>query len=83
MKKCSGVCYRNDTDCQSEECRYWINFSEDNNCSLLSIYKNGKMNLREIAMREGISYARVKQIQDAALAKLKKRGLDLKQFLYD
>ena len=52
-------------------------------CSLLSIYKNGKMNLREIAMREGISYARVKQIQDAALTKLKKRGFDLKQFLYD
>jgi|TARA_R100000008_G_C3469277_1_gene108142 DNA-directed RNA polymerase specialized sigma subunit len=41
------------------------------------------MNLREIAVREGISYARVKQIQDAALTKLKKRGFDLKQFLYD
>ena len=32
---------------------------------------------------DGISYARVKQIQDAALIKLKKRGLNLKQFLYD
>jgi len=83
MKKCSSACHRNNIDCQSKECRYWINFSDDNNCSLLSIYKHGKMNLREIALREGISYARVKQIQDAALAKLKKRGLDLKQFLYD
>ena len=83
MKKCSSNCYRNNTDCQLKECRYWINFSEDNNCCLLSIHKNGKMNLREIALREGISYARVKQIQDAALVKLKKRGLDLKQFLYD
>ena len=83
MKKCSTICYRNNIDCKSTECRYWIKFSEDHNCSLLSIYKNGKMNLREIAAREGISYARVKQIQDAALTKLKKRGFDLKQFLYD
>ena len=83
MKKCCVLCYENNFDCGAKECRYWINFPEDNNCSLLSVYKNGKMNLREIAMREGISYARVKQIQDAALIKLKKRGLNLKQFLYD
>lgn len=83
MKKCCALCHENNLDCERKECRYWINFPEDNNCSLLSIYKNGKMNLREIAMREGISYARVKQIQDAALVKLKKRGLNLKQFLYD
>jgi arginine decarboxylase-like protein len=83
MKKCCTLCYENNFDCEIKECRYWIHFSEDNNCSLLSIYKNGKMNLREIAMREGISYARVKQIQDAALIKLKKRGLNLKHFLYD
>ena len=83
MKKCSALCHENNFDCEKKECRYWIDFSEDNNCSLLSIYKNGKMNLREIAMREGISYARVKQIQDAALIKLKKRGPNLKQFLYD
>ena len=83
MKKCCASCHGNNFDCERKECRYWINFPEDNNCSLLSIYKNGKMNLREIAMREGISYARVKQIQDAALMKLKKRGLNLKQFLYD
>jgi hypothetical protein len=83
MKKCCALCHENNHDCERKECRYWINFPEDNNCSLLSIYKNGKMNLREIAMREGISYARVKQIQDAALVKLKKRGLNLKQFLYD
>ena len=82
MKKCCSLCYENNFDCERRECRYWIDFSEDNNCCLLSIHKNGKMNLREIAMREGISYARVKQIQDAALIKLKKRGLDLKQFLY-
>ena len=83
MKKCCALYHENNLDCERKECRYWINFPEDNNCSLLSIYKNGKMNLREIAMREGISYARVKQIQDAALVKLKKRGLNLKQFLYD
>ena len=83
MKKCSTICHKHNIDCKAKECRYWIDYSEDNNCCFIAIHKNGRMNLREIAAREGISYARVKQIQDAALIKLKKRGLDLKQFLYD
>jgi DNA-directed RNA polymerase sigma subunit (sigma70/sigma32) len=31
------------------------------------------MSLREIAKREGLSFARIKQLQDNALIKLKKR----------
>jgi DNA-directed RNA polymerase sigma subunit (sigma70/sigma32) len=31
------------------------------------------MSLREIAKREGLSFARIKQLQDKALIKLKKR----------
>jgi DNA-directed RNA polymerase sigma subunit (sigma70/sigma32) len=31
------------------------------------------MSLREIAKREGLSFARIKQIQDKALIKLQKR----------
>jgi DNA-directed RNA polymerase sigma subunit (sigma70/sigma32) len=40
---------------------------------MISIYENGALSLREIAKREGLSFARIKQIQDKALVKLKKR----------
>jgi|TARA_R110000823_G_scaffold275178_1_gene393990 DNA-directed RNA polymerase sigma subunit (sigma70/sigma32) len=47
---------------------------------MISIHENGPLSLREIAKREGLSFARIKQIQDKALVKLKKRlpdGLEL------
>ena len=40
---------------------------------MISIYKNGSLSLREVAEREGLSFARIKQIQDKALVKLKKK----------
>jgi DNA-directed RNA polymerase sigma subunit (sigma70/sigma32) len=47
---------------------------------MITIYENGPLSLREIAKREGLSFARIKQIQDKALVKLKKRlpdGIEL------
>ena len=52
-------------------CRYWINFPSEKNCSLISIEKNGQMSLREVAERLNISYVRVKQIEDEVLEKIK------------
>ena len=56
-----------------KECRLWIEHKDEQNCTLISIYRNGRMTLREIADRLGISFARVKQIETQALEKLKKR----------
>jgi|10_taG_2_1085330.scaffolds.fasta_scaffold00340_13 RNA polymerase-interacting CarD/CdnL/TRCF family regulator len=75
-------CWVRSNNCKNKKCRYWIDFPEDNCCALIAVKKNGPMNLREIAERENISYARVKQIQDAALIKLRKRGVNLVDFLY-
>ena len=58
--------------CRERECRLWIDYKSEYNCSLISIYENGRMTLREIADRIGVSFARVKQIETAALVKLKK-----------
>jgi len=57
--------------CKVKDCRLWIDFKDDNNCCLISIYEHGSMTLREIADRLGISFARVKQIETKALKKLK------------
>ncbi|MEC8365086.1 MAG: sigma factor-like helix-turn-helix DNA-binding protein [Actinomycetota bacterium] len=65
MKCCEGKC--------TPECRYYIDYPEDDNCALVAIDKHGAMTLREVAKRMQISFVRVKQIEDAAMAKLAKR----------
>lgn len=54
------------------ECRNKIDFPEDNDCVLVSVDKYGELTLRECAERLGVSYVRVKQIQDKAMRKLAK-----------
>ena len=54
------------------ECRSWINYEEDLNCTNIAIDKNGTMKLRQIAERLGLTPARVQQIEKGALAKLNK-----------
>ena len=60
--------------CEKKECRQWIDYEEDLNCVLIAISKKGgkQMTLREVAKRLGISFVRVKQIEDSILKKLKK-----------
>jgi hypothetical protein len=53
-------------------CRYWIDFEEDDNCCLVSIEKNGEMSLRDIAARLGCTYPAVCLIEQRAIKKLQK-----------
>jgi len=59
----------------------WIEYSADYNCTLVAVYEQGRMTLREVAERTGVSFARIKQIESAALKKLKKR-LDISSLLF-
>jgi len=69
MKNCRECCIEKDVACPIEDCRYWIDYEGDMNCSLIAVEKNGSMTLREVADRLNISFVRVKQIQDASLKK--------------
>ncbi len=71
LRICSRKCMELKTACPNEECRLWIDFKNEYNCTLISIYENGPMTLREIAERSGISFARVKQIETKAVGKIK------------
>tara|TARA_Y100000296_G_C5175862_1_gene260031 strand:- start:1636 stop:1899 length:264 start_codon:yes stop_codon:yes gene_type:complete len=73
---CSRLCVHKKRPCQERECRLWIDYKNEYNCTLIAIYENGRMTLREVAERLGISFARVKQIETQALEKLKKRCLN-------
>ena len=72
MKQCAEECQLKKKCCKKEECRYWIDYKEDLNCSLIAVEKNGNMTLREVADRLHVSFVRIKQIEDKALKKLMK-----------
>ena len=75
MRECLKRCKELNVSCPCEECRLWIDYSEDLNCTLHAVENNhtGELTLREVADRLGISFVRVKQIQDKASSKLAKR----------
>ena len=80
MRKCkTGVILRN-KPCEECECRMWLDYESDLNCTLIAVDKHGPLNLRQIGERLGISFVRVKQIQDVALSKLSSKNKKLKVF---
>jgi len=72
MKKCLEKCVKKNEKCTEKDCRVWVDYEEDLNCSLLSIERYGNLTLDETARRLNLSIVRVKQIQDRALQKLQK-----------
>ncbi len=61
--------------CQRCKCRLWQDYPEDRNCTNVTVYEHGSLTLAETAKRMGLSLSRVKQIEQRALEKLKKRKI--------
>jgi hypothetical protein len=72
MKKCAKECLMAKEKCARTECRLYIEYSEDLNCTSIAIQKHGPMTLEQIGKRHHVSTVRAKQLVDAALVKLKK-----------
>jgi len=72
---CEDICKKTKQACENKECKYWIDYSDDLNCTLICAQQNGALTLREVAKRMGVSYVRVKQIEENALNKIKKKKL--------
>jgi len=75
LVSCAKHCVETDSDCIHMKCRLWIEYEKEHNCTLIAIHENGRMTLREIGARLGISFARVKQIETRALERLRKNPL--------
>jgi hypothetical protein len=75
LRQCSRTCMREKAECSQKDCRLWIDFPKEYNCTLVSVYEHGPMTLREVAEREHLSFARIKQIETKALKKLKTLNL--------
>ena len=72
---CLEKCKKDKKACRNNSCRMWIDYKKDLNCVLETIEKNGSLTLRETAERLGISFVRVKQIEDKALKKLSRKAI--------
>lgn len=71
--RCKERCKELNESCPNEECRYYIKYEKELNCSLFSIEKNGPMSLGEIGERLNLSPPRIKQIEDKTIILLEKR----------
>jgi len=71
---CAQQCMKDSECCEATKCRFNIDFEEEYNCCLISVYINGPLSLRQVAKREGISFSRVKQIENQTLFKMKKNN---------
>ena len=70
---CKDFHQKHQCPCKKQECRFWIDYGADMNCTLITVDKHKELTLREIADRLHISFVRVQQIQQKALKKLAKR----------
>jgi len=71
--ECDEICRQNNQACQNKECRHWLDYEDDLNCTLICANKNGPLTLREVAKRLNISYVRVQQIEENAIKKIKQK----------
>ena len=56
--------------CKVKQCRLWIDYPNDFNCTEIAVQNNDKLVFREIGDRLKLTPSRVKQIETAALKKL-------------
>lgn len=71
FKTCTEACTTLQESCPNKDCRNWMNFEEDLNCAIICADKYGGLTLREVSDRIGLSFVRVKQIEDEAKEKIK------------
>jgi hypothetical protein len=83
MRKCAQDNMENDNPCQNKDCRLWLAYKKDLNCTAISIKKHGRLGLKEVGERLGISYVRVSQIEKEAFKKLKKKNFELEDTIYN
>jgi predicted DNA-binding protein (UPF0251 family) len=68
---CDEICEKYNFACDETECRNHIDYEDDLNCVLICVRKHGTLTLEEASKRMGVSYVRIKQIEDKAMSKIK------------
>jgi len=71
---CYDECKNKNKKCRVKECRLWIDYPKDLNCTEIAIQNSSEcgMVLREIGKRLKLTPSRIKQIESKAISKLNK-----------
>lgn len=73
FSQCASICKKNNCNCINKSCKYWINYNDDNNCTLIAVENHPQgMTLEEISLRFGCTRERIRQIEEKALENFKK-----------
>lgn len=78
MRECVKKCVKDMTPCSNKSCRYWIEYEKDLNCCFVAVEKNGAMTLQEVGKRMSLTSVRIKQLQDEALERVRRKYFKLK-----
>lgn len=78
---CDERCEKTNVPCEQSDCRHFIEYEDDLNCVLVCIRKHGPLTLEEASKRLGVSYVRVKQIEEKALSKIKSNYKDCSEVI--
>ena len=71
--KCIEDCRQKKKQCKKKDCRMWVDYPKDLNCTEIAVQKKDKLVFREIGDRLQLTPSRVKQIETSALKKLNTR----------
>lgn len=71
FKTCTEACTKLEESCPNKDCRNWMNYEDDLNCAVIAANKHGELTLRQVSDRIGLSFVRVKQLEDEAKKKIK------------
>ena len=75
-KTCYEAQEKYKVSCDQTECRHWIKYEEDLNCSIVCARKNDNgLSVREVAKRLEVSFPRISQIERGLFKKISKRNL--------
>ena len=59
--------------CEKNNCRYWIEKKDSNNCCLIASEENNKLTLEEIGSIFNVTRMRICQIEKKAIKKIKEK----------
>jgi len=69
---CYTECRSRKQPCKVKECRLWIDYPEDLNCTEIAVQKEGDMTLMKIGERLKLTPSRIKQIENKAIDRVSK-----------
>tara|TARA_Y100001970_G_C14106511_1_gene788429 strand:- start:562 stop:792 length:231 start_codon:yes stop_codon:yes gene_type:complete len=67
--KCFEICEKRSKPCKKLNCRYWINYNNSNNCTILAA-REGPMTLQKIGEIFDVTRMRVCQLEKKILKKI-------------